>query len=240
MKIGVIGAGRVGGTLGRGLARAGHEVAYGVRSPADESGEALRHERATVVSVREAAAGADAIILATPWAATEAALASAGDLAGKLLIDVTNPIGPGFQLTHGHTDSGAEQVARWARGARVVKAFNVTGAENMGDPVYGQHRVAAFVCGDDPGSCELVAGLAGELGFDVTVVGKLDKARLLEPVALLWIHMAITLKKGRNMAFGVLRREGLGRAQVDLAGGLPSFLADDGAAAASVQSGDES
>lgn len=208
MNIGIIGAGKVGGTLGRAFTKAGHAVAYGVRAPSEPAPE-LRHERAKVVSVRDAVTGADLVVLSTPWAATEGALAAAGDFGGKVLVDVTNPIGPGFRLTHGHTDSGAEQVARWAKNAIVVKAFNVTGAENMGNPVYGAHRVAAFVCSDDKQASARVAGLGAEIGFDVTEVGALEKARLLEPVAMLWIHMAMVLGKGRGMAFAVLRRDGL-------------------------------
>ncbi len=204
--IGIVGAGNVGSTLGRGLAKAGHSIAYGVRAPGDEDARLL-HERAKVVSVQTAVAESDLVILATPWAATEAALLSAGDFQGKILVDVTNPIGPGFALTHGHTDSGGEQVARWAKNAKVVKAFNTTGAENMGNPVYGPNRVAMYVCGDDEKACARVLGLAVDLGFDATVVGKLEKARLLEPMALSWIHMAVVMKKGRNMAFGILRRD---------------------------------
>lgn len=112
----------------------------------------------------------------------------------------------GFELTHGHTDSGAEQVARWATNAKVVKVFNTTGHENMADPTYGAARAAMFVCGDDDGACASALGLARELGFDALRVGGLSKARVLEPAAMLWVNLALVLGNGRGVAFGLLRR----------------------------------
>ena len=91
----------------------------------------------------------DCLVHGAPALGAEGAIGAAGDLGGKILIDATNPIGKGFVLTHGHDDSGAEQVQRWAPGARVVKAFNTTGAENMADPAYPAGPLAMFVCGDD-------------------------------------------------------------------------------------------
>lgn len=208
MKLGIIGAGSVGSTLGRALAKAGHTVLYGVRNPDDDKHRALREDRAAVCSVREAVTGADAVLLATPWGATQAALESAGDFGQKPLLDATNPIGPGLTLTHGHEDSGAEQVARWAKNAKVVKVFNTTGVENMANPVYGNARAVMFVCGDDEPACQLAVGLARDLGFDALRVGPLEKARLIEPAAMLWIRLAIVLGNGRNVAFGLLRRGG--------------------------------
>lgn len=208
MRIGVIGAGNVGGALGRGLAKAGHEVIYGVRDAADPKHAALRHANGDVASVREAVTRADAILLATPWSAAQAAVESAGDFEGKPLLDATNPIGPGFALTHGHTDSGAEQVARWAKNAKVVKVFNTTGVENMMDPKYGDARAAMFVCGDDEAASSTAVALARDLGFEAIRVGGLVKARLLEPAAMLWINLAIVLGNGRNVAIGVVKRGG--------------------------------
>ena len=207
MKVAVIGAGNVGGTLGRGLAGAGHAVIFGVRDPSNAKHASLKHDNVELASVREAVAAADVAILATPWDAAETALATAGDFEGKPLLDATNPIGPGFALTHGHTDSGAEQIARWSLNAKVVKAFNTTGFENMADPVYGEARAAMFVCGDDDEACSTALSLAGDLGFDALHVGALSMARILEPVAMLWINLAIVRKQGRNIALGVLRRD---------------------------------
>jgi predicted dinucleotide-binding enzyme len=111
MRVGIIGAGQVGTTLGKGWVKAGHRVVYGVREP----GAAPPHEGAEVDSVSGAAPAADVVARTAPWAAMSDALTAAGDLRGKPLLDVTNPIGPGFALALGHTTSGAERVASLAR-----------------------------------------------------------------------------------------------------------------------------
>lgn len=203
MKIAIIGAGNVGSTLGRGLAQAGHDVRYAVRNVDDAKHEPLR-DHATVSGSPEAVAWADLALLTTPWAAAESALAAAGDFGGKPLLDATNPIGPGFKLTHGHTDSGAEQVARWAPSARVVKVFNTTGRENMERPRFGDVRSLMLVCGDDDDACTIATTLAEQLGFEALRVGKLAEARLLEPFAMVWIKLSIA--HGREFAFAVVRR----------------------------------
>ncbi|MCA9492315.1 MAG: NAD(P)-binding domain-containing protein [Myxococcales bacterium] len=206
MRIGVIGSGRIGGTLGRGLAAAGHEVTYGWRDPTKPVPDDLRHERGAVAPVAEAVGGADVVILSTPWAAAEAALTAITDFGGKPLLDCTNPIGPGLTLTHGHTDSGGEQVQRWAPTARVVKVFNTTGMENMADPRYGEHAAAMLACGDDDDAVAVGVRLATDLGFEALPFGPLKNARLLEPMALVWIDLAMVRGQGRGFAFGLLRR----------------------------------
>lgn len=203
MKIAIIGAGNVGSTLGRGLAAAGNQITYAVRNADDPKHDELR-DHASLASSPDAVAWADAIILATPWAAAESALADAGDFAGKPLLDAVNPIGAGFKLTLGHTDSGAEQVSRWAPSARVVKIFNTTGRENMERPRYGEQRSLMLLCGDDEQACTTAAALAEQLGFEALRVGKLADARLLEPFAMVWIKLAMA--HGREFAFAVLRR----------------------------------
>lgn len=206
MKICVLGAGNVGSTLGKGLAQAGHEIVYAVRNPDDPKHKGLIEDDASVHATREAVAQAEVVILATPWANTQAAVDSAGDFGGKPLLDATNPIGPGFALTHGHNDSGAEQVQRWATNAHVVKVFNTTGRENMANPTYGDRRVAMFLCGDHEGAVETARALASDLGFEPVPVGPLERARLLEPMAMVWIRMAITEGYGRDFAFSLLHR----------------------------------
>lgn len=205
MRVSILGAGKVGTTLGGALAAAGHELLYGVRDPADVKHDGLRAS-ARVCSVRDAAAQADAVILSTPWAAAQSVLAEAGDFGGRPLLDATNPIGPGLELTHGHTDSGGEQVQRWAPSARVVKVFNTTGLENMADPRYPDGRVAMFLCGDDDHACEVARTLCDDIGFLPVRVGPLARARILEPAAMLWIRLALVLGYGRGVGFGLLAR----------------------------------
>jgi NADPH-dependent F420 reductase len=212
MKIAVLGAGSVGGTLGRRFAGAGHEVRFGVRSPDDEKYRRLAESAggaASVTTVAEAARDADVVVVATPWDATRAALEQAGDLADKVVVDCTNPLGmgpDGLELTTGFDTSGAEQLAEWAPGARVVKCYNQTGYANMAEPAYGGVRSAMFVCGDDPAARETARTLADEIGFDAIDAGPLRVARLVEPLAMLWIHLALTTPLGRDFAFAVLRR----------------------------------
>ena len=208
MKIAVIGAGNVGGSLGRRWAALGHEVVFGVRDPTREKYQGLVTQtggRGRLASNREACAGADAVLLATPWATTQAALAECGPLAGQVLIDATNPLGADLRLTVGHTDSGGEQ-ARWATGARVVKAFNTTGFNIMEDPVIQGRHALMFVAGNDPSAKAVVLDLASAIGFEAVDAGMLDVSRMLEPFAQLWIHCAYRQGLTRDYAFHLLRR----------------------------------
>src|SRR5258706_12649897 len=141
MKIGIIGAGNVGGTLGKGWVTAGHQVKFGVRNPRDEKVSSLLKRcgpQASAGRIQELASFGEVIVLTTPWEGAKSALESVGNLAGKILVDCTNPVAMGENLmgglTVGHTTSAGEQVAAWAKGAKVVKAFNTTGAVNMANP----------------------------------------------------------------------------------------------------------
>ena len=106
----------------------------------------------------------------------------------------------------GFDDSGAEQVARWAPVARVAKVLNMTGAGNMDDPNYAGQAASMFVCSDDDDAKSVASQLASDLGFDVVDCGPLINARLLEPMALLWIKLAHQLGNGPEVAFRLLRR----------------------------------
>jgi predicted dinucleotide-binding enzyme len=202
MRIAILGAGRVGSTLGGRFASVGHEVRYAVRNPADPKYADLG---AAARSISEALDGAELVLLATPWSAAQDALKSAGDLRGRIVVDATNPIGPGGILTHGRDDSGAEQVARWAPGARVVKAFNTIGREVMANPMFGDRRALLWMCGDDAEANATVASLTQAIGFEPIVLGALTRARAMEPAASLWI-MSSGVLGSREFAWGVLRR----------------------------------
>src|ERR1700731_2109716 len=147
MKISILGAGNVGGTLGLSWARKGHDVFFGVPLPGDAGTQRLLTtigSRARAGTVAEAAAAGDVIVLATPWPATRDAIQAAGNLAGKVVVDCTNPLKEDFSgLALGYTTSGAEQVAEWATGAKVFKAFNQTGFNIMADPAFDGERDVA-------------------------------------------------------------------------------------------------
>jgi predicted dinucleotide-binding enzyme len=210
MRIGVIGTGRVGAAVGGRWAAAGYDVMLGAREPASPKVASLVRAtggKARAGSLAEAARFGEVVVLATPFEATEAAIRAAGDLAGKVVIDCTNPITPDLSgLRLGHTTSGAEAVARWAKGARVVKTLNSTGAGNMTDPIYGGERATMFVCGDDARAKATARVLVAALGFDVVDAGPLVQARLLEPLAMLWISLAYGGGLGPNIAFRLMRR----------------------------------
>ena len=203
MKIAIIGAGNVGTTLGTAWRNRGHDVTFGVRRPDDPKYASL----AAVGTNEAAAAPADVVVLCTPWQGTQQAVQSCRDLAGKVLIDCTNPLTPDFAgLEVGHTTSGAEQVTQWAPGARVCKAMNQIGAPMMDGPDLPGKPVM-FVCGDDDKAKSVTAQLVSELGFESIDVGDLTLARLLEPYALLWIHLALRRGLGTNFGFGLLRSQ---------------------------------
>ena len=210
MRIGVIGAGNGGGALGKRWAKGGHEVRFGVRNPEDPEYKKLLAEAgsdAAAVSVSEAAKFGEVVVFATPWPATQEAIRRAGNLSGKIVFDCTNPLKTDLSgLEIGHTTSAAEQVASWAQGALVVKIFNTTGANNMDDPRYPEGAVTMFYCGDDAKAKSAAAQLAADLGFDPVDAGPLRIARLLEPYAMLWIHLAYGQKLGRDIAFKLMRR----------------------------------
>jgi predicted dinucleotide-binding enzyme len=208
MRIAIIGAGSVGAALGRNWARHGHELRFGLRDPKAEKYAALAAHGA-LLPPAEAAAGAEAIVLATPWPATEAAIAGLGDLSGKLVLDATNPLGMGPKARprpFGHSDSGGERVAGWAKGASVFKALNTTGAENMGDPSAYPMRPVMFVAGDDAARKPEAMALVSDLGFEAVDAGPLLNARLLEAHAMLWIDLALKRGLGRGVAFGLMRK----------------------------------
>jgi NADPH-dependent F420 reductase len=209
MNIAIIGTGKVGQALASGWVNKDHQVTFGSRDPAGEKAQAAvaaTGGKAAVQREQEAVQGAEVVVLAVPWEATETVVKGLGDLAGKVLIDATNPIGPGFQLAVGKDSSGAELVQSWAPAARVVKAFNSTGAENMRNPIYDGEPTTMFICGDEAAAKTMVKRLAEDLGFAVADSGALTTARYLEPLAMVWIHLAIVQKQGRNIAFKVVQR----------------------------------
>ena len=211
MKIAIIGAG--GGTLGRILTQKGHEIVFGVRNPQSskvQSAVDSTGRKALAASVEEAASHGEVLILATPWNATQEAIASSGNLTGKIIIDATNPIemtpaGLAAGLTIGYTTSAAEEIAKWASGALVVKAFNNIGASCFENLQFGSQTATTFICGDDLEAKKIVTNVAQDIGFEVIDAGDLKQARLLEPLGMLWIHLAFS-GMGQDFSINLVKR----------------------------------
>ncbi|MFO0604517.1 MAG: NADPH-dependent F420 reductase [Polyangiales bacterium] len=211
MKITFIGAGNVGAALAVRLAEAGHEVALAeTREGSGSVAKALeRSARLTAKPLEEAVAGAEAVFLATPFGANEGIVRPLADaLAGKVLVDCTNPVGPG--LSHGLESkrSGSEVLQSIAPGARVVKAFTIYGYENLDDPRYPAYAVkpAMLFCGDEAAAKESVAKLIADCGFEPVDVGGLIQALHLEHMTLLWVRMVRAGKQSPHLVWAALRR----------------------------------
>jgi len=199
MNIAIIGAGNLGGALGKGWAKAGHKIVFGVRDLAAGKTRAPLEglgESASALPVSEAVRGVDVIVLATPWNAVPDALKAMGELTGRVLIDCTNPLSlnaeGSLSLSLGSSTSGAEEIERLAPGAQVAKAFNTYGWENFADssyPGHGDLKPVLFYCSDSEPAKEIVEKLAVDLGFEPLDTGGLGMARSLEPLALMWIRL---------------------------------------------------
>lgn len=198
-KVGILGTGEVGKALGRGFASRGCAVKIGGR---EQKGE---H-----VTFAEAARHGELIVLATRWDGTENAikLADPKNLAGKIVIDATNPLkhvnGQPVGLERGHTDSGGEQVQRWLPQAKVVKAFNIVGNALMVDPKLPGGPPTMFIGGNDEGAKREVTELLTDFGWETIDCGGIEAARQLEPMCWLWVQSA--MRTGNWMqAFKLLR-----------------------------------
>ena len=156
--------------------------------------------RGTDLSFQEAVNKADIVVLALPYkSALEAA--STLDLSGKIVVDMSNPITPDFSgLLIGHTTSAAEEIAKVAKGARVVKAFNTIFSSLFDSPLEATAEIPVFLAGDDAAAVDAVATLDELSGFAVEKVGGLDGARLVEPVGMLNIRFGYGLGQGTSLA----------------------------------------
>jgi predicted dinucleotide-binding enzyme len=204
MRIAILGTGNVGRAIAKGLAGSDFDVTLGARDP---KGAAVRELAfvvgARIARMREATTRADLVILALPWAAAVQALASLGSLAGKVVIDCMNPLGMidgVLGLTVGHTTSGGEMVQSWLPEARVVKTLNQVGAEIMARNDHLALRPVQFMAGDDDAAKADARRVVEALGFEVMDAGGLIQARILEPLAMVWINQALFRGKGRDWA----------------------------------------
>jgi hypothetical protein len=183
---------------------------YGVRDA--DSAEVLQVLKrsgpgARATAVGQAAAGCQVVLLAIPWNVTREVIASLGPLEGKVLLDCINPIQADFSgLTLGSAPSAAEEIAAWAPGAKIVKAFNTVSDATMVNPWYGSQKATMFFCGDDEAAKSIVRQLTDDLDMEPVDAGPLRNARYLESLAMLYIHLAIFGGWGAECAFKMVKR----------------------------------
>lgn len=191
MKISIIGAGNMGGAFARALAGTEAEVLLGVRTAANAA--ALASETgATVLPPNEAAEQADVVILALFYSAAQEFLSQAGDLTGKVLVDISNPITPDFtDLVVGHTSSAAEELQALVPTAHVVKAFNTLFAGLIAPTARTGRAVQTYVAGDDADAVARVSEMAKLIGLKPVASGPLRNARFIEPTGMLNIQLGV-------------------------------------------------
>ena len=194
MKVGVLGSGDVAKSLAGGFIKHGHDVVMGTRSPEKLSGWGAQNPKAKIGSFDEAARVADVVVLAVKGTAAQKALQAAGKetLAGKIVIDATNPIADEppvngiLKFFTSLDNSLMEQLQREFPNARFVKAFNSVGNTLMVNPQLKGGRPTMFICGNDESAKQTTGGILEQFGWEVADMGKAEAARAIEPLCMLW------------------------------------------------------
>ena len=207
MRIGILGSGLMGGKLGTIFARAGHEVVFSYARNREKLAALAKEAggKARAGTPREAAQGADALLLAVHWLRFGDVLEQAGDLAGKVIVTCSLPMNEdNTELVVGTTSSGAEELARKLPEAHVVAAFNTVPSEAffpVRDAKRGSNRPHVVYYGDDERAKQVAADLIREVGFEPLDAGPLRIARYAEPFALLVAQLAYEGSAGTEMAY---------------------------------------
>jgi predicted dinucleotide-binding enzyme len=202
MKIGIVGAGNVGLSLGKALLKAGHEVMFSSRDPRGEHARKIKEETgAPVGTVSEVLAYSPVIAIALAPDAIEQTIREHTDWwKDKIILDLNNRFAGAATAK-----SLAEDIAHWT-GARVIKIFNTLGAEHYQNPVFEGQKASMFVAGDDSEGKQIAMRLAADIGFEPIDCGGLDSAGMIEKLAQLWVHLALRMGMGRNIAFKLIQR----------------------------------
>jgi len=203
MKTLVIGAGNMGSAFVQQLHAAGHSVSVTARNAEKAAALAARFPGVSAVAPAGAARDADVVIVATGYADAVPALRGVGDLDGKVVIDITNPLTADYMgLTLGHSTSAAEEIAQAVPEAQVVKAFNTLFAQVLAaGPDFAQGQTASvFVASDSVVAKDRATALARSLGFATVDAGALKNARYLEPLAALNIYLGYGAGLGTSIA----------------------------------------
>jgi len=203
MKVLVIGAGNMGSAFVKQLSAAGHQVSVTARDAAKVAALAAQYTGVKADVPAAAAEGQDVIVLATGYGDAVAALQSVGNLQGKIVVDITNPLTADYMgLTLGHSTSASEEIAKAVPGALVVKAFNTLFAQVLaqGSTLADGSKATVFYAGDDAAAKISVKALAESLGFVTADAGALKNARYLEPLAGLNIYFGYGAGRGTGIA----------------------------------------
>ena len=200
MKVTLIGSGNMGSGLAKQISKAAHTLVITGRN-ADKAAALARSVGATFKD-KAAADGADVVIVATAYADAVAALRSMGDLNGKVIIDISNPLTADYMgLTIGHSTSAAEEIQKAFPKAKIVKAFNTVFAQVLAaGPSLAGETVPVYFAGDDAGAKETVKALIQSTGFAPVDAGGLKNARYLEPLAGLNIYFGYGAGHGTTVA----------------------------------------
>ncbi len=203
MKVLVLGAGNMGAAFVKQLVLAGHDVSVTARTAGKAEALAAAHPGARAVQAAQAAVGADAIVLATAYGDAVAALRSLGDLAGKVVIDISNPLTADYMgLTLGHSTSAGEEIAKAVPQAHLVKGFNTLFAQVLfeGADFGNGQRAAVFLATDHADARQTATALAVSMGFQAVDAGGLHNARYLEPLAGLNVYLGYGAGRGTAIA----------------------------------------
>ena len=211
MKVGILGSGDVAKSLASGFLKHSHEVTMGTRTPAKLDAWARKNPTARIDSFANAAQGSEIVVLAVKGTAAADVLraATSGNIAGKPIIDATNPIADAppengvLRLFTDLNDSLMERLQREFPDARFVKAFSSVGNALMVHPQLRDGRPSMFICGNDEAAKQTVAGILGQFGWDSVDMGGVEAARAIEPLCMLWCIPGF-LRNEWNHAFRLL------------------------------------
>jgi len=214
MKVGILGSGDVAKALAAGFIKHGHQVVLGTRDTAKLKDWVAQHQGAQAGSFADAAGFGEVVVLAVKGAVALDALKAAGaaNLAGKPVMDATNPIAQApptngvLKFFTSLDQSLMERLQSAFPDARFVKAFNSVGNARMVNPQYKAGKPTMFICGNDDKAKATVRGICDQFGWDVADMGKVEAARAIEPLCMLWCILGFTQNEWTH-AFKLLHKE---------------------------------
>jgi predicted dinucleotide-binding enzyme len=204
IKISVLGAGNIGGTLGRGWVAAGHQVAFGVSDSNGEKARKLRSELGNAVTIGTIAealsTSPDVVLMAIPGTTMDAAIAQyATQLDGKIIIDAANKMGAS-------TPNSFAALQQYTPHARIYRAFNTYGWENFANSDFEGGPADLFFCGTDGEVRATIEQLIADIGLRPMYLGGVEQVGVVDSILGLWFSLAVGQRKGRHLTFKVLTR----------------------------------